>query len=93
MERERERKKGGGPLSWRGGEGERKREVFLSYDWSGMAFQNGVHLPESEEVFLCQETNLTQGSVKDGTSMALWTRESQDKENQSHLFYMHMYPK
>ena len=36
-----------------------------------MSFQGGVDLPESEQVLLGEDSNLTQGSVKDGASVTL----------------------
>ena len=41
-----------------------------TYYGSWMAFQRRVHLPEGEEMFLGQQSHLTQGSVQNGAGMA-----------------------
>lgn len=51
--------------------GEEGGEKLCSYDGSGMSFQGGVDLPESEQMLFGKDSYFTQCSVKDGASMTL----------------------
>ena len=44
-----------------------------------MSLQDGVNLPESEQMLLREKTSLTPSSVEDGTGMTLRQKEKKDK--------------
>ena len=51
-----------------------------------MSLQDGVYLPESEQMFLRQETSLAPSSIEDGAGMTLEERERDLRETLAQVY-------